>query len=577
MLESLKKFFRSLFEFEENIEIAKWLIKLCDKFKRYIWGFLAINLFAMLFSLASSIAGRYVVDAATNYSTDVFYKYIVIMLVTTVVSIAVSATATIFTNFVNEKFAFDIRAKMFDGIKQSDWYKLSKYHSGDILARLSDDVNNVASPLITMLPKIIVTAIQLVLVLVILLINDPVLACIGLIVGPLGLIANFVFRKKYSEYQKKLRESHSEYFTFIQESVTKIGVVKTFQLEDYTNERFDNIRDKRMKLVMKSSVLSSIMRSAMKLIYSIGYIVTFSWCAYRLTTAVVDVNGVASFTYGTMTLFLSLVAQVQSSIRSLGQVVPTLYSMKISAQRIREISDIEKEEYSENNSMPKAVSVKASNVQFAYETDEGQVLSDISFEIPANTYVAVVGASGTGKTTFIRLLLALIKPDKGTVLYIDENNNEEVPAPASRRFISYVPQGNTLVSGSVRDNLLLANKNATDEEMWEALRLAEAEKFLKKSHNGLDTILNEGAGGISEGQAQRIAIARALLRNKPVMILDEATSALDEKTEAKILEKLAQKQDRTCFIITHRSSMIRYCDMVLEITDDGHGILTKNN
>lgn len=576
MLESIKKLFRSMFDFKENKEISKWLIKLGKSYKKYIFGFLVINLFTMLLSLASSIAGRYVVDAATNYSSDLFYKYILIMFGTTILSIIISSASTMFSCFVNEKFAFGIRADMFDNVQRSEWYKLSKFHSGDMLARLSSDIDNIASTLITLLPNIIVTAIQLLLVLIILFLNDPVLAWIGLIIGPIGMITSLIFRKKYSEYQKKLRESHSEYYSFFQESLSKINVIKTFELEEHNNDSFSNIRKRRMKLVVKSSVLSSIMSSIMRLVYSIGYIITFSWCAYRLTTATIDANGIATFTYGTMTLFLSLVSQVQTSIRSLGNVIPKLYSMKISAQRIREISEIDNEIYEKSNNVPKRISLKAKNVKFTYETDDGSVISDFTFDIPANSHIGIIGTSGTGKTTFIRLLLALIKLDSGELLYIDENNNHEIISPASRRFISYVPQGNTLMSGTVRDNLLMGNESATDEQMWEALRFADAEKFLKKTQNGLDTILGESSSGLSEGQAQRIAIARALLRDKPVLIMDEATSALDEKTEARIFEKLTKRKDKTCFIITHRHSMLKYCDMIMEISDEGRAILTKN-
>lgn len=576
MVESMKRFLRSVFNFKENKDTAKWLFKIGKNYKKYIFGFLVINLITMLMSLVSSIAGRYIVDAATNYSSQLFYKYILIMLVTTVLSIVISSVSSIFSSYVNEKFAFGVRAQMYDNVQRSNWYQLSKYHSADMLARLSSDVDNIATTLITLLPNIIVTCIQLVLVLIILFMNDPVLAIIGLIVGPVGMIAGLVFRRKYSGYQRKLKESHSEYYSFFQESLSKIGVIKTFELENTNNDRFSDIRKRRMKLVMKSSVLSSAMGSLMRLVYSIGYVVTFSWCAYRLTNASVDVNGVATFTYGTMTLFLSLVAQVQASIKSLGNIVPKLYSMKISSQRIREISEIENEAYEEVSKTPEKVSLKARNVRFTYETDEGTVLSDLSFDIPACCRVGIVGTSGTGKTTFIRLLLSLVKPDSGTLEYLDENGMSETVSASSRRFISYVPQGNTLMSGSIRENLLYGNENATEEQMWQALEFAQAKGFVKKAQKGLDTVLVESSKGVSEGQAQRIAIARALLRDKPVLILDEATSALDEKTESEIFERLTKQSNKTCFIITHRSSMLKYCDMILRITDDGHAVLSKN-
>ena len=581
MFSRIKKLFEELSSWQESKELFKWIFNIGKDFKRYVLGFLIINLVTMLISIASAVAGRYVVDAATSFRTELFFKYIVIMLITTVASILISSASNMFSGYVNEKFAFGIRAKLFDRIQRSVWDKVTKYHSADILARLSGDVDTIAQTIISLLPNIIVTGCQLVIVLVILVTYDPVLAIIGLIVGPLSLIASVFLRKKYTYYHKKLRESQSEYYSFMQESFSNIGVVKTFQLENNNNDVFGDIRSRRMNLVVKSSVLKSVMSSTMRLIYSIGYVVTFSWCAYRLTTADTYVDpfgmGTTVYTYGTMTLFLSLVSQLENSIKSLGGVIPQLYSLVVSAKRIREIADLEAEKIESDKPIPSKISLSAKNVSFAYDDDDRQVLDDISFTVPADCRVGIVGLSGAGKTTFIRLLLSLIKPTNGTLEYIDENGKSEIAGPDSRRFISYVPQGNTLMSGTVRSNLLAGCPDATDEEMWAVLEKADAAEFLRKTADGLDTVLSEGAGGLSEGQAQRVSIARALLRKTPVLILDEATSALDEKTEAKIFERLSNEKGRTCFIITHRSSMLRYCDKLLEIDGSGKAELKDNN
>lgn len=573
----IRRFFSGLKNRKENKEILKWVFSVGKDFKKYIFGFLVINTLAMLISLASAIAGRYVVDAATGFRTELFFRYITIMLGTTVVSIIISSLSSMFSSFVHEKFAFEIRAKMFDRVQRSAWDKITKFHSGDMLARLSGDIDTISSAIISMLPNIIVTGCQLVLVLIILIGSDPTLAVIGLIVGPAGLLASVALRKKYSEYQKKLRESHSEYYAFLQESISNIGVVKTFRLENKNNKVFQDFRDKRMKIVIKSSVVGNVMSSLMRLVYSIGYVVAFSWCAYRLTTAetYVDPSGatVTTYTYGMMTLFLSLVSQLQTSIRSLGHIVPQFYSLLVSAKRVREITNLEPENYEGSETIPSSVGLKVNDISFSYNEDDKAVLRDISFVIQPGTRVGIVGSSGAGKTTFIRLLLSLIKPDKGALEYFDENGSSEPVTPSSRRFISYVPQGNTLLSGTVRSNLQAGCADATDEEMWQVLNVADAAEFLKKMPHGLDTPIAEGSIGLSEGQAQRVSIARALLRKAPVLILDEATSALDEKTEKKIFEQISAKKDCTCFIITHRSSMLKYCDFVLEINDDGFAAL----
>lgn len=564
----IRKFFGFVGDWKENKIVVKWLMKIGKNFKRYIFGFLIINFVTMVISLGSAIAGRYVVDAATGFKSDLFFNYIVIMLVTTVASIIISSLSSMFSGYVNEKFAFGVRLQMYDKVQRSVWNKLTKYHSADVLTRLSVDVDTVASSIISIVPNAIVTFLQLILVLCILIKYDPVLAIIGLIVGPLGFFAAIFFRKRYALYNKRIKQSTSEYYAFMQESLANTSVVKTFQLEDENNHRFGQIRDKRLKLVMKSSRLQSVMTAVMRLIYAVGYVVTFSWCAYNLT------KGDGGYTYGTMTLFLALVSQVQGSIKNLGGIIPQCYSLIISAKRIREITEIENEEYANVEAMPKTVGVRVQDVTFSY--DEGEtVLDSLSFEIPANCRVGIVGASGAGKTTFIRLLLSLVKANSGNIEYIDENGCSESACVASRRFISYVPQGNTLMSGSVRENLLSGDPNATDEQMWMAIEDADAAEFLKKNPKGLDAVLTEDAGGLSEGQAQRIAIARAFLRNRPVLILDEATSALDESAETRIFERLSATNDKTCFIITHRRSMLKYCDIILEIDENGKGTITK--
>ena len=578
MLRRFKKMFQFLKDWENNKTHLLWLYNIGKGYKRYMVGFLLINLLSMVISLASSIAGKYVVDAATGFQTDFFFKYIFIMLITSLVSIAFSAASGMFSSYVNERFAFSIKAKMYDRVQRSVWYKLSKYHSGDLLSRLTSDIDTVASSIISLVPNLIVTVLQLAIVLSILIIYDPTLAIIGLVVGPIGMIAGIMYRKKYSTYQRKLRESQSEYYSFFQESLSNIGVIKTFQLEGANNKRFKEIRDGRMNLVMKSSVLGSIMGSVMRLVYSMGYIVAFSWCAYRLSEATTYINSagleVATYTYGTMTLFLTLVGQVQGSIRSLGSVIPSMYSLVVCAKRIREITELEDEVYDDKETMPETVSLKVNHVDFTYENDK--VLNDLDMIIPAHKFVGIVGSSGAGKTTFIRLLLSLITPDSGTLEYIDEKNNVEIASPSSRRFISYVPQGNTLMSGTIRSNLLTGNKSATEEQMWQALEMANADEFVKNHPQQLDCVISEKAGGLSEGQAQRISIARALLRDRPVLILDEATSALDEDTEAAIFERITKQSNKTCFIITHRRSMLKYCDMIMEIDKNGKSTLREN-
>ena len=545
-----------------------WLLSQAVPYKKQLLIKLAISSFSLGLSFVSTIAGKYIVDATTSGSLN--WIYITYMAGASLFTILFSAGTNIFSSYLNEKFEFGMRCDMFDQVQRSIWSELSKFHSGDIVTRLTTDISNISSGLISIIPATITLGIRLLISFCILLYFDPWLALFALIIAPIGAISALLYRRKYRYYQIRLRESESLYRSFMQENMSNLTVVKTFQQEEDNNTYLRQIRDDRMNLVMKSSKLSALMSSFMSFIYRSGYVFAFCWSAYRISRG--------QITYGTMTVFLSLVSQVQGSFSSLGSIIPQIYRMLVSAKRITDIVDIADEDYADIENLPNQITVKIEDVTFAY--DKVNILEHVNLTVKPGDIVGVVGPSGAGKTTLTRLLLSLVKPNEGRVEYIDETGNIETAQPASRRFISYVPQGNTLMSGTIEMNLRTGKKDASEEELWEVLRLADAEKFVRKTENGLGTQLSEKAGGLSEGQAQRIAIARALIRNKPLLILDEATSALDEDTEARILAAVTQNYGKTILIITHRRSMLQYCSHVIQVGEDGSVTmrqLTKQN
>lgn len=535
-----------------------WLLSQASPYTLQLLIKLGISTISLLMGFVSTIASKYIVDATTSGHLN--WLYVTYMAGASIFTILFSAGANIFSSYLNEKFEFGMRCDMFDQVQRSVWSDLSKYHSGDIVTRLTSDISNISSGLISIIPSTITLGIRLLISFCILLYFDPWLALFALIIAPIGAISALLYRRKYRYYQLQLRESESLYRSFMQENMSNLAVVKTFQQEESNNAHLRQVWDERMRLVVKSSKLSAIMSSFMNIIYRSGYVFAFCWSAYRISRG--------QITYGTMTVFLSLVAQVQGSFSSLGSIIPQIYSMLVSAKRVTEIADIKDEDYVDIETMPDQVTVEVKDVTFAY--DKLNILEHVSLTVKPGDIVGIVGPSGAGKTTLTRLLLSLVKPNEGCVEYIDEAGNRETAQPASRRFISYVPQGNTLMSGTIEMNLRIGKKDASEEELWNALRLADAEIFVRKTENGLSTHLSEKAGGLSEGQAQRIAIARALIRNKPLLILDEATSALDEDTEARILAAITQSYGKTIFIITHRRSMLQYCSHVIQVGEDGH-------
>ena len=557
----MKKYWEQIKELYGKRDLAYaslfWLFSQAGPYTKQLLVKLGISTFTLAMGFAGTIVSKYIIDATTSGSLN--WTYVTYMILAAVFTILFSAVADIFDSYISEKFEFGMRCDMFNQIQTGVWNELSKYHSGDIVTRLTTDISTISSGLISIIPSAIIMGLRLLISFCILFYFDRWLAIFALFVAPIGAICALLYRKKYSYYYNKLRDTESSYRTFMQESLSNIAVIKTFQLEADNMNYMKNIRSERMSLVMSSSRLSALMSAFISLVYRTAYVVAFCWSAYRISTG--------QITYGTMTVFLSLVSQVQGSISSLGSTIPELYRMLISARRITDIVDIKNEDYKDITSVPEQISVEIKDMTFAYDKKKN-ILEHLSLSVKPGDIVGIVGHSGAGKTTLIRLLLSLLKPDEGSVEYIDENGNRENAQPASRRFISYVPQGNTLLSGSIAQNLRMGKKNASEEELWEALRMADADTFVMKTEDGLDTRLTEKAGGLSEGQAQRIAIARALIRNKPQLILDEATSALDEDTESRILSRITKSYGKTIFIITHRRSMLRYCNRVIELGDD---------
>ena len=450
-----------------------WLLSQASPYRLQLLIKLGISSISLLMGFVSTIASKYIVDATTSGHLN--WLYVTYMAGASLFTVLFSAGANIFSSYLNEKFEFGMRCDMFDQIQRSLWIELSKYHSGDIVTRLTTDISNISSGLITIIPATITLGIRLLISFCILLYFDPWLALFALIIAPIGAISALLYRRKYKYYHIKLRESESLYRSFMQESMSNLTVVKTFQQEEDNNSYLRQIRDDRMSLVIKSSKLSAIMSSFMSIIYRSGYVIAFCWSAYRISRG--------QITYGTMTVFLSLVSQVQGSFSSLGSIIPQIYRMLISAKRITDIIDITDEDYANIEGLPDQITVEIQDVTFAY--DKLNILEHVNLTVNPGDIVGVVGPSGSGKTTLTRLLLSLIKPCGGCVEYIDETGNRETAQPASRRFISYVPQGNTLMSGTIEMNLRIGKKDASEEELWKVLRLADAEKFVRKTENGL--------------------------------------------------------------------------------------------
>ena len=539
---------------DNQYQYAKWLMKYSKPYMGRIVLMMIFSIMATVVSLWMVNISKNIIDNATggNKFLTLLIVYFCLMIAMQIVGIV----STLLSAVLNEKFSFGIRKQIYDKIIRSHWMDVKRFHTGDLMTRLTSDAGAIADGIIGTIPNIIILFIELLLVFITLFIYSPLLAIFALLVAPVAALVSFFLGKKLKKLQVKVQESESNYRSFLQESLANLLVVKSFANEDYSVDRLTTLREERFRWVFKKTKMSIASSTVMSMTFQLGYIVAFAYGAWQISTG--------QITYGTMSIFLTLVNRVQGPIIGLAQQIPRVVSVLASAGRVIELQNIPVEERLPEKITSDKIGVDIDHLTFGY-TDE-VVLDDVSLKIKPGEFVAVIGESGIGKTTLLRIVMSFMGNYTGKVDFFDENGMTDTANANTRRFISYVPQGNTLFSGTVRENIRMGKLDATDEEMWDALKLSAGYDFVKELPNGLYTVIGERGHGISEGQAQRIAIARAFVRKAPILILDEATSALDENTEKEVIKGLQQLEPRpTCIIVTHRKSILAYCDREIKI------------
>jgi len=541
---------------------SKYIRWLADYSRPYIPKLLLLLLLditASLFGVVMAVVAKEIIDSASSGGTvtgEIIF-YIAVILA----SLAVSAMTGLISIVVNERFSFGIRKQVYEKIIRSHWMDIMKYHTGDLLTRLTGDAANIADGIVNIIPGIIRLFIELVVTFFTLFYFEPLLAVFALLMAPVVSVICFLLGRKLKVLQLKVQESESNYRSFLQESLSNLLVVKSFTKEEYMIDKLSRLRDERFYWVFKKNRLNAASSSIMNLAFDLGYIGAFAFGALQLARS--------RITFGTMSVFLTLVNRIQAPVISLADYVPRIVAILASTERIIELQNISAEEKSDGHIKPLHIGVSVSDLTFGY--NEETILENISFSVKPGEFVAVAGKSGIGKTTLVRLIMSFMNNIGGSIEFQNIFGEKEKANAGTREFIAYVPQGNTLFSGTLRENLCMGRLDATEEEMAEALKAACGYEFVNSLPQGLDTVIGERGHGISEGQAQRIAIARALIRRAPLLILDEATSSLDEKTELAVLKGLQGLKPRpACLLVTHRRSVLEYCDR--EICIDNKGI-----
>ena len=501
-----------------------------------------LGIVAVMSGLAFIWASKRVIDIATGASEGVLLKFAIIASVLLLLQLTCSAIRNMIGNRTQVIMANNLRKRIFEKLLKSRWDKFESYHSGDLLNRIELDTNSIVTLLSSSFPQLIVAVIQLIVAVCFLYLLDPILPWIILVALPIFMIAARFYSRRMQGYTRKIRKSDSLIHAAIQEDVQNADVIKTVGELESRIDKLDSYQGELKTQVYGRTRFSALSQYLVSLTFASGYLLAFLWGAVKLSHGLI--------TFGTMTAFLQLVSRIQNPALDISRIVPALINALTAAERLVELEELPAEEEGERILFEKTPDLKIDRITFSYRQNESPVFESASFCFPAGSCTAVTGSTGRGKTTLLRLLLALVDPGEGSITL--ESDALTVPvSPATRCNFVYVPQGNTLFSGTIRDNLLMGNPDASDAEIKDALDIACAD-FVSDLPMGVDTGISEQGGGLSEGQAQRIAIARALLRPGKILLLDEATSALDSGTQQRFVENLGKnRSDKTIIFITH--------------------------
>lgn len=537
---------------------------------------IVVNVIFALIGIYNVTVSKSLIDSAISGDSEGTIRWLIVMLVITLISMLSSPITSFMSTHSSTKLTQNIQRKIYQHIQCSDWLEQSKFHSVSLLTRVTSDVSNISSAILGTIPSLVSLTVTLFGSFYTLISWAPSIAFAAVFIGPFLILVGKYFSSKLKDLYKEAQEEDVKYRSFMQESIQNIMIVKTFCMEKVNMHRLIEIQNNKYKIAMRNTRLSTMTSMSMSFCSSLAYFTIFTWGVLNIA------KGIS--TYGTFTGMLQLYSKVQSPFSSLASMIPGLISTIAAAERLMEIEAIPVEKMADEKELDNITSLEVAldsisnkvsssfnkpnivfdNVSFAYKANNN-ILNNINLTIEPGETIAFVGPSGEGKTTIIRLILSLINPNKGNVLLSEGNLVKEINRNY-RELISYVPQGNTLFSGSIRDNLKYGNPNASDDEIKAALSNACALDFVNELEDGLDTMIGEKGVGISEGQAQRIAISRSFLRERPILILDEATSALDPETEVNVLKAVrALPTKPTCIIITHRPSALNICNRIIKL------------
>ncbi len=546
----------------KNPSAIKWINQKTRSQRFKMWMLILANAFFSALSVAFAFAVKGVIDGATSTDAQVGKRTLIISAIVLGVIVVLQFVFRLIINGLSEhlrgKIDVALKSSLFSQILKKKYSTVTKYHSGELMTRLTNDVSAVSDGMVSIVPTAVAAIVRLLLAVVALVILAPIFSVAFLIAGISVFIILGLIRGKLKSLHKDVQQTEGTTRSFMQESIENMLAIKVFSANDKIESRADQLQSSNFKVKMHHKNYSVLGHASYNIIFSMGYIFALIYGGVMLF------NG--TLQYGALSAILQLVNNIQVPFASISNVFPKYYSMLASAERIMEIENFEDEpeqlNFDKIEVYSKLKSIELKDVTFAYDRDT--VLENASFTVNKGDFVAITGISGIGKSTMLKLILGVFKPTVGRLDFNLADGKMDVDS-TTRRLFSYVPQGNFLFSGTLRDNVTFIAPEVTDEQINKALEISCSSQFVKELPNGIDTVVGEKGIGLSEGQIQRIAIARAILSESPIILLDEATSALDEITEAQLLQNLKSLMGVTLITVSHRKSTLDICNRKVEV------------
>ena len=525
--------------------------------KKYAWAV------ALLAGVSAAIAGSFILlalvssallDVASGFREGNLLQYCLMLVGLVVLQAVLNIANSNIRVRVSGKLEIELKRRLFASILKKPYLEISGIHSGEIMNRLTSDVDLVVAGVVGIFPQMISLGTKLAAGLFVLFRIDFRFTFVILLIGTGVCAGSRIYSEKFRHFHKEVQETGGQVRAFLQECIENILVIKSFANEEIMQDRLENYQEVNYQIKKKRNTVSNLANTTFYVMFTAGYYAALAWGAVQIAKGVL--------TFGALTAFLQIIGQIRTPFRNISGLIPQYYSMIGSAERLMELEQTEEEKTSSDGEgfekLEKEMKALVfEDVAFAYE--DCKVLESFSVRLQKGSLTAVAGASGAGKSTMMKLMLGLLACQNGRIYF--DLGETQIPADAgTRKMFSYVPQGNMILSGTIRENLIFSGRKVSEEEIRAAAEMACIWEYIQKLPDGLDTVLKERGNGLSEGQIQRIAIARALLSDAPILLLDECTSALDEKTEAEVLENLKQLKTKTIVCISHKAAAIECCD-----------------